>query len=127
MSLSAASGVARLARFRADGLAAFDASPVGLLNALAPWLAFALVGGGLALAGGLVGIGNLQLAVFALRHSPVAFLGSSLPRLAVITVAMATLVVLLGPVGIWALLGLLVTHLAQVGAVLRMGARMSAR
>lgn len=52
MSLSAAAGVARLARFRADGLAAFDASPVGLLNALAPWFAFALVGGGLAFAGG---------------------------------------------------------------------------
>ncbi len=52
MSLAAASGVARLARFRADGLAAFDASPAGLLNALAPWFAFALVGGGLALAGG---------------------------------------------------------------------------
>jgi hypothetical protein len=52
MSLAAASGVARLARFRADGLTAFDASPVGLLNALAPWVAFALVGGGLALAGG---------------------------------------------------------------------------
>ncbi len=86
-----------------------------------------LVGGGLALAGGLVGIGNLQLAVFALKHSPVAFLGSSLPRLAVITVAMAALVVLLGPVGIWALLGLLVTHLAQVGAVLRLGVRMSTR
>ena len=95
--------------------------------AVVGFLVAGLVGGGLALAGGLVGIGNLQLAVFALRHSPVAFLGSSLPRLAVITVAMATLVVLLGPVGIWALLGLLVTHLAQVGAVLRMGARMSAR
>ncbi len=44
MSLQAATGVARLARFKADGLQAFDASPVGLLNALAPWLAFALVG-----------------------------------------------------------------------------------
>ena len=44
MSLPAAIGVARLARFRADGLAAFDATPTGLLNALAPWCAFALVG-----------------------------------------------------------------------------------
>lgn len=43
MSVAAATGVARLARFRADGLAAFDATPTGLLNALAPWLAFALV------------------------------------------------------------------------------------
>lgn len=52
MSLSAAAGVLRLARFRADGLAAFDASATGLLNALAPWLAFALVGCLLALVGG---------------------------------------------------------------------------
>ena len=52
MSLAAAAGVARLARFRADGLAAFDASAVGLLNALAPWVAFALVGCLLALAAG---------------------------------------------------------------------------
>ena len=44
MSLPAAIGVARLARFRADGLASFDATPAGLLNALAPWFAFALVG-----------------------------------------------------------------------------------
>ncbi len=44
VSTQAAIGVARLARFRADGLQAFDASPAGLLNALAPWLAFALVG-----------------------------------------------------------------------------------
>lgn len=44
MSTQAAIGVARLAQFRADGLQAFDASPAGLLNALAPWLAFALVG-----------------------------------------------------------------------------------
>ncbi|MDA8331855.1 MAG: hypothetical protein M0027_11775 [Candidatus Dormibacteraeota bacterium] len=85
------------------------------------------VGGGLAAAGGLVGVGNLQLAVFALKRSPIAFLGSSLPRLAVITVAMAALVVVLGPIGVWALLGLLVTHLAQVGAVLRLGVRMSTR
>lgn len=43
MSMRSAGGIARLGCFRADGLAAFDASPVGLLNALAPWLAFALV------------------------------------------------------------------------------------
>lgn len=61
MSLSAAAGVARLARFRADGLASFDASPVGLLNALAPWLAFALVGSLLALAAGAVREAALDL------------------------------------------------------------------
>lgn len=38
-----ATGIWRLARFRADGLAAFDATPQGLLNALAPWLAITLV------------------------------------------------------------------------------------
>lgn len=84
-------------------------------------------GAGLALGGGLLGIANLQLAVFAMRRSPVAFLASSLPRLAVITMAMAALVVLLGPIGVWALLGLLATHLAQVGAILRLGMRLSAK
>ncbi len=44
MKPAVAIGVARLARFNAGGLAAFDATPSGLLNALAPWLAFALVG-----------------------------------------------------------------------------------
>lgn len=77
----------------------------------------------LALGGGLLGLLNLQLAVFALRHSPVAFLGSSLPRLAVITVALVLLVALLGPIGIWGLLGLLATHLAQVGTAIRIGVR----
>ncbi|MHB1639562.1 MAG: hypothetical protein ACYCUD_06960 [Candidatus Dormibacteria bacterium] len=95
--------------------------------AVAGFLVAGPVGLGLATAGGLVGIGNLQLAVFALKRSPVAFLGSSLPRLALITAAMAALVLLLGPIGIWALLGLLVTHLAQVGAILRLGVRMSSR
>ena len=73
MSLAAAAGVARLARFRADGLAAFDASPVGLLNALAPWFAFALVGGGLALAGGEMRAAAAELlgSVVALLAPPV--------------------------------------------------------
>ncbi len=84
-------------------------------------------GAGLALGGGLLGIANLQLAVFAMRRSPVAFLGSSLPRLAVITMVMAALVVVLGPIGVWAMLGLLVTHLAQVGAILRLGMRLSSK
>ncbi|MHB1525273.1 MAG: hypothetical protein ACYCZN_03150 [Candidatus Dormibacteria bacterium] len=84
-------------------------------------------GAGLALGGGLLGIANLQLAVFAMRRSPVAFLGSSLPRLAVITAAMAALVFWLGPIGVWGLLGLLATHLAQVGAILRLGMRLSSK
>lgn len=73
MSLVAAAGVARLARFRADGFAAFDASPVGLLNALAPWFAFALVGGGLALAGGTprAAAGELLGSLVALLAPPV--------------------------------------------------------
>jgi len=94
---------------------------------LAGLLIGGLEGAGLALGGGLLGIANLQLAVFAMRRSPVAFLGSSLPRLAVITMIMAALVVVLGPIGVWALLGLLVTHLAQVGAILRLGIRLSAK
>ena len=73
MSLAAAAGVARLARFRADGFAAFDATPVGLLNALAPWVAFALVGGGLALAGGAprAAVAELLGSVVALLSPPV--------------------------------------------------------
>jgi hypothetical protein len=43
MRPAVAIGVARLARFNAGGLAAFDATPAGLLNAFAPWLAFTLV------------------------------------------------------------------------------------
>jgi len=43
MSMSAARGVVRLAQFQRDGLAEFDASTSGLLNALAPWLAFSFV------------------------------------------------------------------------------------
>jgi len=61
-------GVARLARFRADGLAAFDATPVGLLNALAPWLAFAVVGFVLVLVSGSPGraFGDLLATLVAL-------------------------------------------------------------
>jgi len=61
MNLGVAAGVARLARFHADGLAAFDDSPVGLLNALAPWIAFTLVGTVLALAGGALRDAALDL------------------------------------------------------------------
>lgn len=38
-------GIARLARFRADGFAAFAATPQALLNSLAPLIAFPLLGG----------------------------------------------------------------------------------
>lgn len=73
MSAGAAVGVARLAWFRADGLAAFDASPTGLLNALAPWLAFALVGAVLALVAGAVreAVVDLLASVVGLLAPPV--------------------------------------------------------
>ena len=99
----------------------------GAVVAVAGFLVAGPVGLGLAAGGALIGLGNLQLAVFAMRRSPVAFLGSSLPRLAAITVVLALLVALLGPVGVWGLLGLLATHLAQVGAILRLGWRLSQR
>jgi hypothetical protein len=81
MSLPAAIGVARLARFRADGLAVFDASPSGLMNALAPWLAFALVGFVLMLVAGSPGtaLGDLLGTVVALLTPPV--LSAALARL----------------------------------------------
>ncbi len=73
MSLAAAAGVARLARFRADGLAAFDASPLGLLNAMAPWLGFALVGFGLALFTDTLraAVSDLLASIVALLAPPV--------------------------------------------------------
>jgi hypothetical protein len=95
--------------------------------AVAGFIVAGPLGLGLAVGGALIGLGNLQLAVFAMRRSPVAFLGSSLPRLAAITVVLALLVAFLGPVGVWGLLGLLATHLAQVGAMLRLGWRLSQR
>jgi hypothetical protein len=73
MSLPAAIGVARLARFRADGLALFDASPSGLLAALTPWFAFALVGFLLVLARDSAGaaLGELLGTTVALLTPPV--------------------------------------------------------
>ncbi len=38
-------GILQLARFRAEGFATFSATPAGLLNSLAPLIAFPLVGG----------------------------------------------------------------------------------
>jgi len=73
MKLPVAIAVVRLARFRADGLAAFDATPTGLLNALAPWLAFALVGFVLTLVAGAPdsALGELLGVVVALLTPPV--------------------------------------------------------
>ncbi|MGC2191752.1 MAG: hypothetical protein WA751_05410 [Candidatus Dormiibacterota bacterium] len=84
-------------------------------------------GAGLALAGGVIGVANLRFAAFALGRAPIAFLGSSLPRLALITVALVLLVEFLGPIGVWGLLGLLATHLAQVGAMVRFGIKAAAK
>ncbi|HEY6538251.1 MAG TPA: hypothetical protein VI138_04315 [Candidatus Dormibacteraeota bacterium] len=85
------------------------------------------VGSGLALAGGVLGVANLRLAAFALGRAPIAFLGSSLPRLALITVLLVVLVEVLGPIGVWGLLGLLATHLAQVGAMVRFGIKAASK
>ena len=73
MSLSAASGVSRLARFQAAGLEAFDATPAGLLNALTPWLAFALVAFGLLLVAGkpVDAVADLLASTVALLAPPV--------------------------------------------------------
>ncbi len=81
MSLPAAIGVARLARFRADGLAAFDATPTGLLNALAPWVAFAVVGFVLMLVSGsaIAALGDLLGTLVALLAP--AVLSEALARL----------------------------------------------
>lgn len=73
MSLAAARGVARVALFHEDGLALFDASPKGLLNALAPWLAFSLVAAALMAArlDAAVGLGDLLGSVIVLVAPPV--------------------------------------------------------
>jgi len=81
------------------------------------YLVAGIEGAGLALGGGVLGVANLRFAAFALARAPIAFLGSSLPRLALITVVLVVLVMVLGPVGAWGLGGLLATHLAQVGAM----------
>jgi hypothetical protein len=73
MSMQAGAGVARLARFRADGLRAFEATPGALLNALTPWLAFALVGFVLMVVAGSArqALGDLLASVVALLTPPV--------------------------------------------------------
>ncbi len=73
MSMQATVGIARLARFKADGLEAFEATPTAFMNALAPWLAFALVGFVLMLVAGSPGeaAGDLLGAVVGLLTPPV--------------------------------------------------------
>ena len=83
MSFPPAVGVARLARFRSDGLAAFEATPSGLMNALAPWLAFALVGFVLVLVSGSAdtALGDLLGTVVALLAEEGATLEKGAPIL----------------------------------------------
>ena len=73
MSFAAAVGVSRIARFRADGLASFDATPTGLLNAMVPWLAFALVAAALLAISGepVAALGDLLASVAGLVAPPV--------------------------------------------------------
>jgi hypothetical protein len=51
MTASPARAVLLLARFRSEGLDRLNASPRGLLGALTPWIAFALVRAGISMAG----------------------------------------------------------------------------
>lgn len=71
--MSVPRGIALLARFDRAGLAEFDASPRGLLNALAPWLAFALVAALLLVIEGDApqAIADLLASVVALLAPPV--------------------------------------------------------
>ncbi|MGH7640828.1 MAG: hypothetical protein ACREN7_05035 [Candidatus Dormibacteria bacterium] len=98
-----------------------------LVVALAGYLVAGPKGLGLALGGGAVGMANLRFAAFALTRAPIAFLGSSLPRLLVITVLLLVVVLLLGPVSIWGVLGLLATYLAEVGIAVRAVIRSTAK
>ena len=109
---------------RSTWIAAIGAT---LLAVVVAYLVAGIEGAGLALAGGGLGVANLRLAAFALGLAPIAFLSSSLPRLAAITVVLVVLVMVLGPVGVWGLLGLLATHLAQVGAMVRFGIKQAAK
>ncbi|HUY98496.1 MAG TPA: hypothetical protein VMW47_12930 [Verrucomicrobiae bacterium] len=84
-------------------------------------------GAGLAGLGAGLGLLNLWVAAGALRRLPALVIGTSLPRLAVVTVVVLGLGLVLGPIAVWALVGLLVTHLIEVGAVLRYGLRTMAR
>jgi hypothetical protein len=61
-------GIARLARFRADGLEQFGHTPPAFLNSLAPLLAFPLVSGAMVLLGGAGrdALANVLVSVIAL-------------------------------------------------------------
>jgi hypothetical protein len=83
--------------------------------------------GSLAAGGSLVGVLNLWVAAGALRRVPALFIGTSAPRLLLITVVAAVLLVALGPIALWSLAGLLLTHLLEVAAVLRHGLKQVAR
>lgn len=93
---------------------------------LVAFLTFGHLAAALAAGGSALGLLNLWVAAGALRRMPALFVGSSLPRLAVVTAALLVLVVSLGPVAAWAIAGLLVTHLVEVAAVLRFGMKQMA-
>src|ERR1017187_6981012 len=82
---------------------------------------------GLAAVGSVVGLLNLWVAAGALRRAPALFIGTSAPRLALVTAAAVVLLIAVGPVAIWALVGLLVTQFAEMAAVLRCGLKQAAR
>ncbi len=65
--------LSRLARFKADGLAGFTATPAAFLNSLAPLLAFPLIGGVFLLLTGAThdAIANLLTVLVALLGPPV--------------------------------------------------------
>lgn len=77
----AALGIARLARFNSGGLAAFDATPVGLMNALAPWLAFALVGFVMVLVAGSPGEALIELLATLVALLTPAVISEAVARL----------------------------------------------
>ena len=77
--------------------------------------------------GSVVGLLNLWVAAGALRRAPALFIGTSAPRLALVTAAAVVLLIAVGPVAIWALVGLLVTQFAEMAAVLRYGLKQAAR
>jgi hypothetical protein len=111
-----AAGLARVLRLTA--LVALASCAIVVVVAL---LFFGFRAAALAAAGSAVGLLNLWVAAGALRKVPVLFIGTSVPRLALVTGVLLVLVLLLGPVAVWALIGLLVTQVAEVGMMLRHG------
>jgi hypothetical protein len=111
-----ADGLARVLR-----LTALVALVSCLIVVVAALLLFGLRAAALAAAGSAVGLLNLWVAAGALRKVPVLFIGTSVPRLALVTGVILVLVLALGPIAVWALVGLLVTQVAEVGMMLRHG------